>query len=97
VINEAESRRERTGSLARGEAAGDLEAASAWAAARIQKARGAADRFARVLTQARRSPEQTRTDFYLETLRKALPKARIIVLAPGAEPQVNLMPPRDGG
>jgi membrane protease subunit HflK len=95
LVNEAESRRERTLSLARGEAAGELARASSWAAARRQQARGAADRFARVLAQARRSPEQTRTDFYLEKLRKALPRTRIIVLAPGAKPQVNLVPPRE--
>ncbi len=97
VVNEAESRRERTLSLARGAAAGELGQAASWAAARVQKARGAAERFERVLVQARRNPEQTRTDFYFQTLRQALPKARIIVLAPGAKPQVNLVPPRDDG
>lgn len=98
AVNEAESRRERMVNLASGEAAGDLGKASSWAAARVQKARGAAERFEHVLAQARRTPEQTRTDFYLETLRKALPRTRIIVLPPGAKPRVdvNLMPPRDG-
>ncbi|HEV8579425.1 MAG TPA: FtsH protease activity modulator HflK [Thermoanaerobaculia bacterium] len=97
MINEAESRRGRMVNLARGEAAGLVGQASSWAAARIQKARGAAERFERLLVQERRTPEQTRTDFYLETLRKALPRTRIIVLPRGARPRVdvNLMPSRD--
>jgi len=98
AINEAHSRGERSLNLAQGEAEGTVTAARSWAGARVQKAHGAAERFALVLAQKRRTPEQTRTDFYLDTLRRVLPRTRIIVLAPGAKPRVdvNLMPPKGG-
>jgi membrane protease subunit HflK len=95
AVNEAESAGERSVTLARGEAASLLQEASTWAATRTQQARGAAARFTQVLAESRRTPGQTRTDFYLETIRKVLPKTRIIVLAPGEKPrvEVHLLPP----
>lgn len=95
AVNEAESAGERGITLAQGEAAGLRQEASSWAMTRTQQARGAAARFQQVLAQSRRTPGQTRTDFYLETIRKVFPKTRIIILAPGEKPRVdvNLMPP----
>jgi membrane protease subunit HflK len=90
AVNEAESRRETSLNLARGRAERDEAEARSWADARAQKARGAASRFEAVLAQARRTPEQTRTDFYLETVRKVLPRARIVVLAPGEAPRLDI-------
>jgi modulator of FtsH protease HflK len=90
AINEAESKRETSLNLVRGRAERELDEARIWSDARVQKARGAASRFAQVLAQARRTPEQTRTDFYLQTVRKVLPRARIVVLPPGPVPHLDI-------
>jgi membrane protease subunit HflK len=90
AVNEAQTRRESSLNLARGRAERSLAEARTWADQRQQKARGAASRFEQVLAQARRTPQQTRIDFYLEMVRKVLPKARIIVLAPGEKPRIDI-------
>jgi membrane protease subunit HflK len=90
AVNEAQTRRETSLNLARGRAERSLAEARTWADQRQQKARGAASRFEQVLAQARRTPQQTRTDFYLAMVRKVLPKARIIVLAPGEAPRIDI-------
>jgi membrane protease subunit HflK len=90
AVNDAESRRETSLNLARGRAEREQAEARSWADARMQKARGAASRFEQVLAQARRTPQQTRTDFYLEMVRKVLPRARIVVLAPGEKPRIDI-------
>lgn len=90
AVNDAESRRETSFNLARGRAEREQDDARIWADARLQKARGAASRFDQVLAQARLTPEQTRTDFYLDTVRKVLPRARIVLLAPGAAPRLDV-------
>jgi membrane protease subunit HflK len=99
AVNEAESRRETSFNLARGRAERETGEARIWADARLQKAHGAAARFDQILEQARRTPEQTHTDFYLETIRKVLPRAHIVVLAPGATPRLDifLTPPAAAG
>jgi modulator of FtsH protease HflK len=99
AVNDAESRRDTSLNLARGRAEREEAEARSWAEARVQKARGAASRFEAVLAQARRTPEQTRTDFYLDTVRKVLPRARIVVLAPGEAPRLDVFltpPPAKG-
>ena len=90
AVNEAQTRRESSLNLARGRAERSLAEARTWADQRQQKARGAASRFEQVMAQARRTPQQTRTDFYLAMVRKVLPKARIIVLAPGEKPRIDI-------
>ncbi|HLX08629.1 MAG TPA: FtsH protease activity modulator HflK [Thermoanaerobaculia bacterium] len=95
AVNDAESRRETSFNLARGRAEREQDEARSWADARLQKARGAASRFEQVLAQARLTPEQTRTDFYLDTVRKVLPRARIVVLAPGAAPKLDIFLSQD--
>jgi membrane protease subunit HflK len=91
AVNDAESKRETSLNLVRGRAERDVDEARIWSDARVQKARGAASRFEQVLAQARRTPEQTRTDFYLATMRKVLPRARIVVLAPGGVPHLDIV------
>jgi membrane protease subunit HflK len=90
AVNQAQTRRESSLNLARGRAERSLAEARTWADQRLQKARGAASRFEQVLAQARRTPRQTRTDFYLEMVRKVLPRARIVVLAPGEKPRIDI-------
>jgi len=90
AVNEAQTRRESSLNLARGRAERSLAEARTWADQRLQKARGTASRFEQVLAQARRTPQQTRTDFYLAMVRQVLPRARIIVLAPGEKPRIDI-------
>jgi modulator of FtsH protease HflK len=90
AVNDAESKRETSFNLARGRAEREQDDARIWADARLQKARGAASRFQQVLAQARLTPEQTRIDFYLDTVRRVLPRARIVVLAPGTAPKLDV-------
>jgi membrane protease subunit HflK len=96
AINEAEGRRDSALTLARGEAEQSLAEARAGAERRTGEARGQADRFTAVLAQERRTPDQTRSDFYLAMARNVLPKVRIVVLAPGEVPRVdvNILTPR---
>ncbi len=90
AVNLAQSRRETSLNLEHGRAERLVDEARTWADQRVQKARGAASRFEQVLAQARRVPEQTHTDFYLAMVRKVLPKARIVVLAPGETPRLDI-------
>ncbi|HVR07841.1 MAG TPA: FtsH protease activity modulator HflK [Thermoanaerobaculia bacterium] len=90
AVNEAQTRRDSSLNLAHGRAERVLAEARSWADQRLQTARGAASRFDQVLEQARRTPQQTRTDFYLAMVRKVLPKARIVVLAPGEKPRIDI-------
>jgi membrane protease subunit HflK len=90
AINEAEGNREQMLSNARGMASKTVQEAMAQADARVQQARGTTERFAKVLARARRTPEQTRTELYLNTMREVLPRARIVLLAPGKPPNIDL-------
>ena len=90
AINQAEGNREQMLSNARGMASKAVQEAMAQADARVQGARGATERFAQVLARAKRTPEQTRTELYLSTIREVLPRARIVLLAPGAPPGIDL-------
>jgi membrane protease subunit HflK len=96
AINDAESARERAINLARGEAIAVLNDARGAAATRIQRARGATDRFAALLAQRRAAPAQTHFDLYLASAQRLLPRAELVVLAPGEPPRIdlNLVPPR---
>ncbi len=99
VVNSAQETRDRAIRLARGEAEKTLSEARATADTRIQKASGAAERFRALLRQLRLAPEQTRTELYFRALRKVLPEARLIVLAPGESPEIDLhlLPESAGG
>lgn len=90
AVNEAQSQRERALSLARGEASRLVQEATAGATTRVQQARGAGERFAKLLAQRRLAPAQTATDLYLAAVQKVLPRARIVLLAPGQAPRIDL-------
>lgn len=99
AMNSAQENRDRAIRLARGEAEKTLSEARAAADTRVQKASGAAERFRSLLRQVRLSPEQTRTELYFGALRTILPEARLIILAPGESPEidVHLLPGESGG
>ncbi|MEE8523286.1 MAG: FtsH protease activity modulator HflK [Thermoanaerobaculia bacterium] len=89
-IQRAGGERDRALRLARGEAEKLVTEARATADRRLQEARGAADRFQALLRQKRQSPDLTRTELYLATLQKVLPVARLILLAPGEPPKIDV-------
>ena len=76
--------------LASGQAAQILSAAEAEANTTVQIARGAAQRFQKLLVQKQRSPGLTRADLFVRTIRKVLPRTRVIVLAPGELPELEV-------
>lgn len=88
--NLAETERERSVALAQGEASRRLQEAESRAAFRKKQAEGAAARFQALLAQERRSPGLTRADLYLRTVRKVFPRLRIVVLAPGQAPSIDV-------
>ena len=90
TIERAAGERDRSLRLARGEADKLLTEARAAADKRLQGARGAADRFAALLRQKRLAPGQTRAELYAATVQKVLPRARLVVLAPGEAPRIDL-------
>lgn len=90
LVNDAETARDSALARARGEAGRLLGEAESAATSRVLAARGAAERFSQVLAQARRSPGQTRTDLYRQMANKVLPRTRIVVLAPGQKPRVDI-------
>ncbi len=88
--NDAESERDRRLNLARGEAGKLLHEAGQTADSRTRQAAGAADRFRQVLAQKTKTPELTRIDLYSEMANRALAKARLVILAPGEAPRVDI-------
>ncbi|MEZ4647861.1 MAG: FtsH protease activity modulator HflK [Candidatus Eisenbacteria bacterium] len=77
-------------SLTRAEASRMVEEAQAESEGRVHGARGAAERFGALLTEYRRSPEQTREDLLQEKLADVLPRTEVFVLAPGESPRLDL-------
>lgn len=90
AIDKAEGERGRRLRLTRGQAEQILATARTDADARRQQARGAAERFLALLESYRSAPGQTRTALYYETLRQVLPRTRLIVLAPGEAPRLDI-------
>lgn len=90
VVSRAQADRDRGLRLTSGKAAQLHSEAEAEANRRLQAARGAAGRFEDLLVQKRLSPELTRADLYARTVREVLPKTRLIVLAPGDEPTIDV-------
>lgn len=93
TVSFARAEQDRALRLASGEAAKLLSAAEAEANTAVQVARGAAERFQELLVQKQRSPGLTRIDLFARTIREVLPRTRVIVLAPGELPdlEVNLV------
>jgi membrane protease subunit HflK len=90
AVNAAQGERERALSLARGEASRLVQEATGGAAGRVQQARGATERFAKLLAQRRLAPEQTAIELYLSTMRRVLPRAKLVLLAPDQAPRIDL-------
>ncbi len=88
--NDAESERDRRLNLARGEAGKTLHEANQSADSRRRQATGAADRFRQVLAQKAKTPELTRVDLYTDMAMRVLSRARLVVLAPGEAPRVDI-------
>ena len=96
TVSRSRGEQDRALRLASGEAAKLLSTAEAEANTRLQIARGAADRFRELLVQKQRSPGLTRTDLFARTIREVLPKTRVIVLAPGELPELDVNLVGDG-
>ncbi len=90
AIERAQGDRDRALRLARGEAEKLLTEARAAADRRLQEARGAAGRFQALLRQKRLAPGQTRAELYNATIQKVLPAARLVILAPGEAPRIDV-------
>ena len=96
TVSHARAEQDRTLRLASGEAAQLLSSAEAEANTAVQIARGGAQRFRELLVQKRRSPGLTRTDLFARTIREVLPRTRVIVLAPGELPELEVNLVGDG-
>ncbi|NJL26699.1 MAG: hypothetical protein HC897_01910, partial [Thermoanaerobaculia bacterium] len=70
-----------------GQLASESQAA---AEARRSQAKGAAERFESLLRQYRQAPGQARTEIYSEAMSKILPRAKLILLAPGEKPRIDV-------
>lgn len=90
AVNRAEGERGRSSRLAGGEAAQLAAESRAAAEARQSQAKGAAERFESLLRQYREAPGQARVELYSEAMRKVLPRARLILLAPGEKPRIDV-------
>jgi len=90
TVNEAQSEGERSLSLARGRAQAVVEEARAGADARLRRARGATARFKALLARQRAAPIQASTEIYVDVARRVLPRARLVLLAPGPPPRIDL-------
>lgn len=96
TVSHARAEQDRALRLASGQAAQRLSSAEAEANTSVQIARGAAKRFQKLLEQRRRSPGLTRTDLFARTVREVLPRTRVIVLAPGEMPELEVNLVGDG-
>jgi membrane protease subunit HflK len=91
AITRAEEYRDRSRSDARGWSREIADAAAGQVDRLVQPARGEAERFTRVLAEARKSPESFRRRLYLETLAELLPRfRRKVVVAPGQDLDLSL-------
>jgi modulator of FtsH protease HflK len=75
AINEAYAEMNKEIPRAKGEAEEAQRGAEGYAIERINRARGEADRFARIYDEYRKAPDVTRRRLYLETVSKVLQKA----------------------
>ncbi len=90
AIERAQGDRDRALRLTRGEAEKLLTEARAAADKRLQEAGGAAERFQALLQQKRLAPGQTRAELYNATVQKVLPAARLVILATGEAPRIDV-------
>lgn len=90
AVNRAEGERGRSLRLAGGEAGQLTSQSQAAAEGRQSQAKGAAERFESLLRQYRQAPGQARAEIYSEAMAKILPRARLILLAPGEKPRIDV-------
>jgi modulator of FtsH protease HflK len=90
LISNAESEREKSLNLADGEASKTIHEAGATAEKRVLHASGAAERFNQILAQKKETPDLTKTDLYMDTVIKVLKRAKVLVLAPGRKPNIDI-------
>lgn len=90
TLSHMHAQQSRNLGLARGEAAQKIGEAEAAAHGRLQAAHGAAARFRDLLDRYRQSPGLTRTDLYTRTVLDVLPRTKVIVLAPGEAPRLDV-------
>jgi len=84
LINEAEKRRNQVMPRAEGEALQIIAEAEAYAAERINRSRGEAERFTAILHEYQNAPQVTRRRLYLEMADRVLPQiGRIYVIESG--------------
>jgi membrane protease subunit HflK len=104
AITRAEEYRDRSRSEARGQAREIADAAAGRFERLVQPARGEAERFTRVLAEARKSHGSFRRRLFLETLAELLPRfRRKVIVAPGQDLDLSVFgdestrPASDGG
>jgi len=90
VINQAKSFENQILPEARGAAAQKRQAAEAFKQARIERAKGEAGQFTRILKEYRQSPDVTKQRLYLEAMEEILPGISKIIVSPETESIVIL-------
>lgn len=90
AVNDAHSEAEKSLNLASGEAGKLVHETTAMADARRRDAEGRSQRFATVAIQHRTTPDLARTDIYHDVVRRVLGRARLVFLAPGETPKVDV-------
>lgn len=91
AVTRAEEYRDRARADARGQAREIADRADGRFDRTVQGARGEADRFTKVLAEARKDLAATRDRLYLEALSELLPRfARKVVVAPGHDLDISL-------
>ncbi len=99
AITRAEEYRDRSRSEARGQAREIADIAAGQFDRIVEPARGEAQRFTRVLAEARKAPDAFRRRLLLETLAELLPRfRRTVIVAPGQDLDISLFedPPVPG-
>ncbi len=92
AVTRAEEYRDRARSEARGQAREIADAAAGRVDRLVQPARGEADRFTRVLAEARKAPDASRRRLLLEALADLLPRFRSkVIVAPGQDLDIGLI------
>ncbi len=87
----AEEYRDRARADARGQAGEVADRAAAAFDRRVQVARGEAERYTKVLAEARKAPEATRRRLYLDALAELLPRfRRKVIVEPGKDLDLSL-------
>ncbi len=91
-VTTAEEYRDRALADAKSTAQETADRASARFEREVQTARGEADRFTKVVVEARKAPLPTRRRLYLEALAELLPRfARKVVVAPGQDVDISMI------